>query len=425
MNGKVNIPILMYLVSGIWIAVQIVLVFCFWGEPQGSDQGEYMRIAQACFAAGEWYPMDEHVYSSYIWAPGFINFLILQLKMFGTLNANLLFNLLMNIGILLNIYFLGKKFFSQTTASVAVILWCLLYSNSMIVVPAGTELPFLFLTLTAFSCCLHPKVLLICLAGLLLALANWVRPFALIFLIAIVIYMLWKKYRWVCYPALFVPLFLAVFFIGKMTENKIGYFVYQSTTSGVNLIMTANDKAYGGVATSILRDSTSRAYIENKEELTFKEKDSIWKARSFEWIKEHPVKFAYLYIKKIGGLYIEDSWSDRPVLGGSGFVDSYVVGKKVSDNTFLIRAAKMGLKSLVYYFVLVLFVYSLFVNRKELFSIKAVLIALLLLGTFSTCLFAVSPRYHYPFLFVIVLFAGYGVEAYLGKKKTGLNEKPY
>ncbi|PSR10048.1 MAG: hypothetical protein C7N36_19600, partial [Bacteroidetes bacterium] len=81
----------------LWILAQIVVVIYFWGEPQGSDQGAYIDIARRCFAHNEWYPMQQDIYSSYIWAPGFINFLILQLKAWGTLNLNMILNLLMNL----------------------------------------------------------------------------------------------------------------------------------------------------------------------------------------------------------------------------------------------------------------------------------------------------------------------------------------
>ena len=422
MNSTKSPLKLTYLIFGLWLIAQIIVVVWFWGVPQKSDQGVYMDIAKACFDKGEWYPLQSSVYASYIWTAGFINFLILQLKLFGTMNTNMIFNLIMNIGIAVEIFCLGKRFFSVRTANIAVILWCLLYSNLMIVAPAGTEIPFLFLALSAFCLCLfYPKPLFMAIAGVLFILANWVRPLAIIFIFTIIIYMLWKKYSWKNFAALFVSIALSVFLIGKLTENKIGYFVFQSTTSGVNLIMTANDKAYGGVASSILKDSTSIAFIENADSLTFKEKDALWKARSIEWIKQNPGKYAKLYLLKLGGLYIEDSWPDRPILGLDGFVDSYVVEKKVSKSAFISQVIIRGVKSLAYFFALIMFIYSIIVYRKSLLTEKSIFLILLAAGTFSTCLFAVSPRYHYPFLFTIILFSAYGIEHFIGKyfKKTG------
>lgn len=421
-GNKLNLSMWIAIIA--WIIIQLVVILLFWGAPQGSDQGAYMEMATDCYQKGEWYPMMSDIYTSYIWSPGLINFLILQLKLFGTLNLNMVFNLFMNLAIAAEIYYIGKKFFTTQTACVAVILWCVLYSNWMIVAPAGTEIPFLFLALTAFCLCLSRMTRWFFVAGILFALANWVRPLVVIFLFSVLVYMIWKKNSWKNYVALLGAYLVCILSIGLVTYQKIGYFVYQSTTSGVNLIMTSNDKAYGGVATSLLGDSTSTAFIENREQYTFMERDSIWKARSLEWIKHNPTRFITLYIKKLGGLYIEDSWSERPLLGGSGFVDSYVVGGKVSSTAFYQKIIGMGLKSLAYYLIFILFFYSLYIHRKELLSVKSVLLLLLLAGTCGTCLFAVSPRYHYPFLFVIVLFAAYGITGwYRLKNKENTNAK--
>lgn len=399
-----------------WIIAQIIVILAFWDKPQGSDQGAYMQLAKDCYEAGEWYPMGEHVYASYIWAPGFINFLILQLKLFGTLNLNMVFNLLMNIGIVGQIYYLGKYFFNKRTAYISIIFWVLLYSNLMIVAPCGTEIPFLFLALSGFCLCLNQRIFTIFLAGILFGLANWIRPLSIIFLIPILIFMFWQRYRWKYFLALFSSLFLIIGAIGIISQERTGYFIFQSSTSGVNLIMTANDRAYGGVASSVFADSTNQAYIANIESYTFAQRDSIWKSRSIEWIKDNPLKYTFLYVKKLGGLYIEDSWADRPILGGDGFVDSFVVGGKVSKIDFVKRTGLMALKSLFYYIIMGFFIYSLIVHYKEKISIKVILLLILLLGTASSCLFAISPRYHYPFLFVITLWAAYGVDYYLKAK---------
>ncbi|MDR0603902.1 MAG: glycosyltransferase family 39 protein [Bacteroidales bacterium] len=419
MKRKERLSFIMYVVLAVWVVGQMALIVYFWDKPQGSDQGAYMKMAKQCFEAGEWYPGDSHLYESFIWAPGFINYLILQLHLFGTLKANLFFNLFMNIAIVAEIYYLGNRFFSKKTAQLAVIIWCFLYSNMMAVIPAGTEIPFLFSALTAFCLCLHPRILFLSIAGLLFTLANWVRPLAVIFLAGAIVYMLWKKYAPVHYLSLLLPLLLLVFLIGKTAERRTGYFIYQSTTSGINLIMTANDKAYGGIATSLINDSTSAVFIDDREGLTFFQKDSVWKARSIQWIKAHPARYGMLYVKKLAGLYVEDSWSDRPILGGDGFVDSYVVAGKVGKSAFIARAVQMGLKSLTYYFALVACCYGVITSlrRKTLLSGKGILLFILLAGTLVTCIFCVSPRYHYPYLFVVILFAASGVETFPARRK--------
>jgi len=402
----------------VWVAVQAGLAVYFWGVPQQSDAQTYIRIAERCIRAGAWYPNETSVYSPYIWNPGFVNFLVLQLKVFGTVNANVIFNIFMNIGAAAGIFVLARRYFNVRTAYLAVVLYCLTYSNLFVVLSAGTEIPFLFLATTALCLCGSRKYRWIILAGVLFALANWVRPLVLIFLPAALGMFALERRRSFSYVALLVPMLLVILAIGKASEVRMGYFVTQSTTSPVNLIMTANDKAYGGVATSIFSDKTSSAYIENEDSLTFRERGDIWKRRAIEWIKAHPGRYCALYVKKLAGLYIEDSWADRPILGNSGFADSVFVKKSVGTSEFAATAAVMFLKSVVYYIILALFAYSLVKNWRKLDFGRLLLLSIAVFGTLLTCVFCVSPRYHHPFFFVITIFAASGLNVLLsGKKK--------
>ena len=403
---------------GLWIIIQVVLIIVFWNVDQRSDQGAYLDMANDYFSRGSWYPDIKELYSTYIWAPGLINMFIAELHIFGSLKANYFINLILNICILWNVWLLANRFFSKRTAYISVILFCFTYSNIMVVLPAGTEMPFLALAISAFSLCLSNKSIRnLIIAGILLALANWIRPLVITFIPVILLYMFLNKSKASHYIALIVPMIVLTLSFGWMAKKQLGHFCFQSTTSGVNLIMTANDKAYGGVATSLLGDSTSSCHIKDANKYTYIEKDSIWKARSIEWIKEHPFKFTGLYFAKIAGLYVEDSWAERPIIGGDGFVDKAAHGK--ADKMAIIkRVLNMLGKSIVYYVILCLSIISLFKYRKEILSDKGYIILICILGTLATCIFSVTPRYHYPFLFALTIWAAYGVDKFLIKREA-------
>ena len=404
---------------GVWLIAQVALIIVFWDCPQRSDQAAYMRMAQDCYERGVWYPNADYINASYIWAPGLINFFILQLKLFGTLKFNYIFNLAMNIGILWNVFILSNRWFSRRTALIATTLFCLTFSNIMVVLPAGTEIPFLFLALMAFTLSLKKKCGWLIMAGTMFAFANWIRPLVIIFLPVILLFFYMKKYNVRHYIALLLPLIFFTLSFGWMAQRQIGHFVYQSTTSAVNLIMTANDKAYGGVSTSLFKDSTSTCFIENAQNRTFLEKDSIWKARSIAWIKEHPAKFMGLYMLKFVGLYVEDSWAERPILGGDAFVDKAAHGK-ADKKAIIERVWNMLSKSIVYYIILVLFVIAVVKYRTSWCSDKGYLLLIFALGTLTTCIFSVSPRYHYPMMFAITIWAAYGIDRMTTKKEESL-----
>lgn len=395
--------------------IHLVLIIVHWNTPQRSDMGIYIAYAQQCVEQDSFYPAMIHLHSRFLFAPGWVNFLVLCIKVFSTWKAAIIANLLMCQLITWCVYLLGKKFFGQRTAFIAVIMWSLLYSNWFVVVPVGTEVPFLCLSLVAFVLCvLRPEnVWSYMLAGALLVTANYVRPLSVLFLVTIVAYMLLHRSRPVNYLALLVPMAIGVWFYGSVSARTVGIFAPQSTTSGVNLVMTANDKAYGGVATHLLSDTTTICYVEKEEQYTFTQLDSIHKARAVAWIKEHPGKYAALYVKKLAGMFVEDSWADRPVLGGDGFIGQAATGS-ANRAALMKRVVHMALGSIVYYVVLVLALIGIVKKRRLIlrdYSTLGILILLLFMGIASTCLFSVTPRYHYPFFFIIVLFAAWQISS--------------
>jgi 4-amino-4-deoxy-L-arabinose transferase-like glycosyltransferase len=399
--------------SAIWVVAQIVLIVYFWGHPQFTDMGAYISIALRCFASKEWYPMAEDIYSIYIWAPGFINYLILQLHIFGTINFNAVLNLFLNIAMLFEIYYLGKKFFSKRTGLLAAIIFMLLYSNLIIVIGACTEIPFLFLCLSALCLVFSGKYKYIVLGAVLFAFANWIRPLVIIFLFASIVYLIVTKTKFYNYIALVIPYIIVLFVIGTVTEKKIGYFVYQSTTSGINLLMTSHDKAKGNLY--IFDEDDINFFIENSNSVTFAEKDSTWKARSLKWIKEHPVRYIGLFFIKIPILYVHDAWGNM-----SHFNEKVVIAKYVQGDTSLKNAVIKKLlisiaQSMTYYLMLLVFFYALWINRKEILSVKSIFLVILISGTIITCIFPTGPRYHYPFLFPVIIYAAWGIDTLIEK----------
>lgn len=195
------------IVTTLCIALQVVLIIIFWGAEMHSDAGDFVRLAFKCYQAGEFYPMHSNLYSMYLVCPGLINWFILQLNIFGTLNLNMLFNLLMSCGITYFIFRITKLYFGEVVGYVAILQWNLLYSNWMAVLPAQTEVPFLFLALGCYCISLTVKdwqVFL--LVGIMIVLANWVRPLIIIFVIPMLLVMLFRRL-----PAKF---FIAMFLSG-------------------------------------------------------------------------------------------------------------------------------------------------------------------------------------------------------------------
>ena len=144
MQHKVNIKTIACSLAIIWFICQVILIAIYWDYPLTGDSVLYNEIAQNSFDLGKWYPSDLR---SVIVAEPLVNSLIVQLKLFGTLETNKALNLLMNIGVLFSLFTISKKIFNERVAYIASILFCLIYSNTLIVIGNRTELPFVFFLL--------------------------------------------------------------------------------------------------------------------------------------------------------------------------------------------------------------------------------------------------------------------------------------
>ena len=240
------------IILSISIIAQLFVLFHFFGAQQYSDNLKYMNIAEWCYRNQQFYPAIENLHDRYFWAPGLINYFIVQLKIFGTLNYNEVLNFVMNIIILLDVYYISKRLFNQRVAYWAVIIFSITYSNIIGIALNGTEIPFLFTALTGFTICLYRQsFLFLLLASFLFFISNTIRPLVVIFLFSVVLYFIIKKYSWSKFVYLLLPFIFFNIIYGFYNKQKIGEFVYQSTTSGVNLIYTANDYADGTTSNGI------------------------------------------------------------------------------------------------------------------------------------------------------------------------------
>ena len=117
---------------------------------------------------------------------------------------------------------------------------------------------------------------------------------------------------------------------------------------------------------------------------------------------------------KLAALYCEDTWTER-VKPDMGF---RVVLSKVQDNRLKLMEliVSLALKSIAYYTVLLLFLYYIWTNRRDLLRERNVYLLIPALGTAVTVLFVITSRYHYPYLFVITIYAAAGLDTLIQNK---------
>ena len=120
-----------------------------------------------------------------------------------------------------------------------------------------------------------------------------------------------------------------------------------------------------------------------------------------------------LYVEKIGRLWSGDVWSIPPFSRWDNYDYIRMQPEMEQGRLVLIRRIIQAIEGMPYYALVVLFFYTLYRKRKDILSQKGLFLLILLLGTAGTCLFTVEVRFHYPYLFCLVLWAAYGLSRYL------------
>jgi len=130
-----------------------------------------------------------------------------------------------------------------------------------------------------------------------LAVANWFRPVAAIFLLALVVYFfLFRKRQWKKLTLYLLSGYaFVVLLIGTSCYLRTGYFLYQADSLWFNMAeATYETDSQPHYNTEVFPEGTAR-FIDDMQHKTAIECSHIWRERSLKWLSEHPVE----YLKKV------------------------------------------------------------------------------------------------------------------------------
>lgn len=311
----------------VWVVVQVILVVNHYSTTLVSDPGMYVYYATECVRHGTMYPDFSNYHNQYIFAPGWVNFLILCIKLFGTVDIVPYLNVVFNIIIIYFIYKIAQNLSkgSKAVAYIAVYAFILLPANTTIVTNLYSDLFYELLATVSFYLILKNKYRYWILAGVLIALANWVRPLALAWIVAAICYLWFTENRIKSIAVYAISIIITCSAIAISTHRNFPDYLYMASTGGVNLIMGANDFATGTYCIEARKEgglgylpglysedeyTPVKAYIGDSvtfrkfsDKYTYSECDSIFKARSVDWIMNHPGKWLSMLPYKTAVLF--------------------------------------------------------------------------------------------------------------------------
>jgi len=389
---------------------QIISVFV-WVSPQTSDSKRYLLQAMQTAERNSFYPDKTNVITDYIVAPGYINYLSLFFRITNDIRVPMIFNVFLTLFFGFLVYYIaGKLFSSRNVGCVAVIFMYLLVTNSSEVLSFRTETLYNVLTYAAVAVVLSNIKGKFFIAGALFAMANSVRPLAITFLGAILLFLFVKKIK-IRHMVKMTAMFLCtVVLIGTAGYISCGKFVYASTTGGINLIMSANDAADGSYDETVFQKGNP-GYLskEQKSGMTFKDRNDFYMEQSVKWILENPLSYIKQIPNKLFIMYGSENYSVTAYNSFSERPISQILKNLVSLNfDRLLFLDYMIIANQLLYIILLLFAVLgtvTVIRRKENRSSLFLLSMIMVTGTAMTLVTNMSPRYHNPYLPVLYILS--------------------
>lgn len=428
--------IILFLISKIkyfvylYILLQLTLIFTIDIE-FNSDALYYYNLAQECINENEFYPAEQHLYEDYIFAPLYINVLILILKILNLTITIALFNFLINLLQILILYKIAEKVFSGDIAKLTVILYILYLNTLGLVLTNYTELFFVVLISTSVYFFLKEKKYYLLLSGFILGAAIAVRPTGWALLLAFLMLQLYKGYKTrkliPSYFYIYTGVFVFILAFGGWTYSHFGKFEFSSTNGPVNLLIGANDDATGGFNATVF-EKDNAGYIENPDTMTYLEAGTFYQNQALQWIAKHPAKWVSLAPLKLLHTF---GWDDIALSSLLGYTDlnfgrvikNLITGYDPSVSIFYYLF--LSLNHIYYYLIMFAIILGIVqvlkrklhnsgINLILFFLLFSILIIMIIFGT---------PRLKYPMFILLIPFAAYYLQMKFGTKPQVLDNE--
>lgn len=394
------------------ILIQLALCFTFDGM-QVSDAESYLELARYYAMENSWYPGPGDLYATYIFGNGYVNLLSVVMRLSTDMIWAFLLNMLFTQMIVLSWADIAGQLTGRTqTACLTVVLLCAMCGLWGEGVATRTELCFMAFMGVSLALSLRKSAGALLAAGVLMGLANWVRPLLVVFLPGVLLFFLMRRVGWKRVLAYLAGLALVIVLLGARTCQRTGRFVYQAQTMGVNMLMGANDDADGSYVGEVY-DEGKPGYVAPGSGVTFDERDARYKRYAVEWIMEHPLRFAALAPAKLFYYLATDIYCGSSFFGNRIQTDNLGYIRELAaivtgrgSRPFALGDAVVILSQLTYMLVFlayVAFVVDCLRRRCWLRLLPLHLIFALSCGV--TIMTVGGARYHMPYLPIFCLCA--------------------
>ena len=390
---------LVYTIVAVFTVIQFAIMLVF-GPTLYYDSDCYIYFAKDCVAHGEPYPVASEIGSyDFIWNVGSINIVALSLFLFHTVTPlYFIYAILKGLSALL-LYKITCHQFDGRVGFTALLLYVLYPANYGESTSFLSELPFIFFILSGIWLALNRKKTIA--GGILIAIANWIRPMGLVFIAAMAVYYLVAR-QWKNIAKIVVGFAIMIVIIGSLTWYRTGYFIYQAKTGWMALLQYSVDTS-----------ADNDAWYTDAKGFNSVQKDSLWQKRMAAWIVDHPKDYVAQMPIKLAKTYISDNpnfCAFMPDKNNSDYMYNEVsMPTLINSFPHYTWVQWLTAYNLVYYYALmVLFVIGcVSLIRRRRWTDVAMPLGVVFFGTAILLFFGHGEaRFHIPFMpFIIMIDA--------------------
>ena len=281
---------LTYILIAVFTLLQLVILAIFGYTPYPDSDG-YQLLAQEAIEYGEPYPVSSLINDyPFLWNIGPINMTAASLALCHSITPLLVIYALMKGTTAWLFYAVTSKICGAWTAFIALIIYIVYPANYGESTSLLSELPFMFfIMLGVYLSIVRNHSLL---GGMMLAIANWFRPMAIVFLLAMIIYFLFK---WRKSLKLFIGYAVTIMIIGCTSMWRTGLFLYQAKTGWMALTDYST------------KHSQQSMEVRDNRDWNVSQKDSAWRSLFIDWLKDHPTEYIKQMPSKLINTYISDN----------------------------------------------------------------------------------------------------------------------
>lgn len=399
-----------------FITLQI-LCLCIFGYTPYPDSDGYILLAKECVKYNTFYPLNlTDIY--FLWNIGAINAITISLYIFDSVTPLLLLYSIMQGLIAWLVYIITQKLFNYKTAFISLCLFICYPANYGVGTSTLSEVPFIFFSLLAIYQSLKGNYLI---SGICLTTANYFRPLAIIFIVALLTYMYLKKTNLKNFFKLILGFCLISCTIGLTNYIYKGKYFTQGAMGWMGLMQYSWDNDSNKENDYKLFNYKDPNIIENQS-IDCLQRDSIWRSHFLIWLSQNKIEYIKQMPKKVIRTYCSDNVNFCVFLQNKQnspyMYDEISMISLIQEFPLYNGIQIIVIINLLYYYILLFTGIggSYICIKNKLYKAVAIPATTILIGTLLLMFVGHGEaRFHQPFMPLIIMLSAYFINS---KQKT-------